>query len=638
MKQIVAVLVFTALAAVTFVVVRKLNEAPEQPATVPGATTGSTPNAAPRKPRPAPGDDGSRTITNPLGQEVTVSSSIADAIDAAADFDWTASAHGDLLVPMAERWSVDLDGVDLDADVLVSYDGGEITQDEFRKAVVTRLATPLVEALAAIEIGTAAALARGAEPRRMSEALKEERFERWCSVRGVDAETGEYLLGATNGLPGKLGRAFFDAAGDSVLVALSGVAADDAEAAPTETVGSVPLGVTPESIGPLLTALNTGWEQFDGHEGPLTPELEEAATKILVSLDQLALLRVGTARQEAAVRIWTDADHPLPEGAVAGVATGALPAGVAPWETADEIVYIAADDVWPLVRESYRDFRLEQVLREQLFFDVLGERLRAAGEYADDVTAWSLWLDENEEASRTLMGMRFLNLEVLGYPSLAYYRQMNRLLRGFVAMQPPGWQSEEVLREYYSRNRFLIEGWRASMKVALFPAQQPEEPFSRPDFDRALEEARAMRAEVDAGGDFGALCAAHYEELGRRYEEARGRVVAEEFSLAMRGGELTESLAELMKVMKESYYTRLLNGVSVIYNGVFELRDGAVSEPWRSPLGYVLISMDSATMLALEREYEDAEFQTRHFHRDASFIRWATDELTDAMFTVTRAD
>ena len=142
-----------------------------------------------------------------------------------------------------------------------------------------------------------------------------------------------------------------------------------------------------------------------------------------------------------------------------------------------------------------------------------------------------------------------------------------------------------------------------------------------------FEEARALRAKVEAGEDFGTLAVAHTEDLTRRYTEARGEAVGVEFLTAFGTGAMGNPLNELCRTLKESYYTRLVDGVSAVFNAVAELRDGDVSEPWRTPLGYVLVEMRGAQLAVLEREFEDAEFQTRSYHRDASFVTWAKDVL-----------
>lgn len=625
MKQIALVLVFTALAAVAFVVVRKLNENPSQPADAPGSAAPSSGQAPPRPQIPTldrPDRGETETIVNAQGDEVEISPEIAATLAARAGFDWVAGAQGDLVTPMADRWDFDLSSVDLDADVIVRYEGGEVTRDEFRSAAAQRLVSPLVEALASVERGKALARSRGAEPRLLSPAMREKRFEVWCASAGVDAEMGEILMGSRNKMPGPLARRFYDVAADSILVTMTG-ATDSGNVTP-EFLASLPDGQPQDALGMLLGNMTEALAQLPA-DGSV-PE-DEIVNKLFLSIEQLALLRVSATRDDLAVRIWTQFDHPLEPGAVVGVATGELADGTPPWAAGEGVVQVPMGDLWELIESSFLRYKLLDVLEEYLFFEIAAARLAAEGSYASNEADWALWIEEHKVASKTFLGSRLLNLELLGYPSLGHYRACNRLVRGYVMGQGEGWQAPGDMRTFYDRNRFLVEGWRANLTVAFFPAIAPTELGGQPDYDRARSEAEAMRARVAAGEDFDVLTREHSDGLVEAYKQARGQVIGEEFAASMRGGKHEGALNEIDKMFRQSPYSRLIEGGSLTHNAVAELHDGQVSEPWLTPLGYVLVRMDGASFAQLEREYEDMEFQAKFYHREASFSKWASEAV-----------
>ncbi|QDU68902.1 hypothetical protein [Engelhardtia mirabilis] len=630
MKQIVAVLVFTALAAVAFVVVRKLNEAPpeqaqQQPA---GQSTNPKPLAHPPKQSPPSSGSGkSSTLTNQQGQQVTISPMISDKVEALAEVDWVDAAHGDKMVRMADRWEVDLSGVDLEADVVISFEGGEITRDELHQAAVTRLLNPLVEALSAVEIGRGFAASRGVEPRVLSDDLKQFRFELWCEQHGIDVEVGDYVMGLRNGMPGPVARRFYDASGDAVLVGLT--SARELNQLSASFLANLPAGEPSKAVEALLANLDDVWSRVSGGESAEDLDLKG----LMLTLEQLALLRMDASREDIAKRTWSIFDHELPPNAAMGVATGDLPEGMAPWEAADGVTYIAIDELWPLIEENYRSSALIEVLREYLPYRVLRAELERSGTYADDRADWAHWSAEYVQASGTLLGARFLNMSILGFPNLPYYRGMQRLIRGFERTQEEGWQSEEVLREYYSRNRFLIESWRAIQTMAFFPSILPESQGSEPDFEGALAAAEAMRARVDQGEDFVTLAKDHSMNLLKSYLDARGDDVAKTFAAYFRDGQRSDTVTELGRSIRETYYYRMLNCVSAVYNAVVELRGDEVSQPWRTELGYLLIQMNGASMRALEQEFEDIEVQTRLYHRDVCYQAWANGVIRSTEFT-----
>ena len=629
MKQIVAVLVFTAIAAVAFVVVRKLNEAPQQQQQQPSGQ-GNTPaaNTAQRPPQQTVDRGESGTVTNQQGQEVTVSPMVQDQINALAEIDWVDAAQGDLMVRMADRWEVDLSGVDLDADVVLSFEGGEITRDEFRRVAVTRLIGPLVEAMAAVEIGRGFALSRGVEPRFLSEGLKQFRFELWCEQNGVEPEMGAYAMGLRNGLPGPIARRFYDVGADAVVVGLT--ESRDLTQVSASFLANLPPGDPTVAVEGLLANLDDLWKRVG--DGESAEELDLKG--LMITLEQLALLRVDAVRQEIALRTWSHFDHELPPNAALGVATGELPDGMPPWDAAEGVTYISMDELWPMVEENYRRSALLDTLREYLPYRVLRAELEKGGHYADDRADWTHWCNEYAQAAGTLLGARFLNMTLLGFPNLEYYRGMQRIIRGFERTREPGWQSEEILREYYSGNRFLIESWRAILTMAFFPAIVPENPGGEPDWDAALASAEEMRARVEQGEDFDELAREHSLGLTQRYLDVRGNEVAAGFSMAFRDGRREDTVTELGRSIREPYYKRMLNCVSPIYNAVVELRGDQVSEPWRTELGYLLVRMNGASMRALEKEFEDIEVQTRLYHRDVSYQNWANGVMKATQVTL----
>ncbi|MHC4261808.1 MAG: hypothetical protein ACYSWX_04750 [Planctomycetota bacterium] len=622
MKQILFVLLLAALAAGTFVFLKKLSE----PAGTGGTVAEGTRTSAPGQSFPAPAQQRPNIPgARPEGpQMVTVEEARAQAAALPADI-WHESAQGDLLVPAAEQWWLDLSGVDLTADPVLAWDGGSVSQRDFRRAVCSWLGAPLLEARATLEVTLAEARAAGVEPTLFDQELLDRRFELWCEQRGIDAEYGPTLLSLQYKLPAAAARELYDLGGQVVLAGSTAASRDEAL---FERFGT---GLPDEDASTAMRELiQRVPELFELAKGG-DDAADEALRDTLLVLDQIALFRIAATRGGLGQRFFTALDHELPDDAVAGVALGEVSENSIPWSS-DQIAYIPLEEVWTLVS----DFSLQQqesVLSDYAFLKVVEAALVADGQYETDEEAWVQWTDEFRQSIATVLGAKTLNVEFLGYPSLDVVRPMKRALRSFERAMGPDWRTEDDLRDFYERNRMLIESWNLLVNVAFFPAVAPEAQLSPPDWDRALEQAQALVDAVEAGGDFETLAATHSQELSFAYAQHRGEGAAQGFASVFGRGKVSQSLNELGNNLKLTYYQRLVRcGGSVLASVALD-RELALLGPLRVPLGYVLLGVERVTLPGLEKEYEDAEYQTKEIHRDFSFMRWANQRMLDSGLT-----
>lgn len=613
MKQILVVLLLTALVTAGYVATRMLTEpatpAAPGPAITPGVGGGDRTPQVPVVSRPTP-EPAAPVATGPVAAPVERGV-------------WTEAAAGDLLPALEDHWQVDLSEVDFDADVLVRYEGGELTREEFRAATVLLLASPLAEALTALELARSQARAEGSEPVELDQELLDRRFEYWCEARGLDVEQGAVAMGLQNRMPAAAARRFYDVSGQvSLTSAFNATLGEEWMAA---FLSGIPSAGGVAAVEQMVDELQSRWAAVQADaEGA-----EDAFRETLLILDQLSLMRINSLRADLGRRIWTSLDHALPEGQVVGFTFGELQPGVLPWES-PSVGYVAVEEIWSLIADGLSRVQLESALSDLLFVEVVSAALETEGRLESESDAWRQWADEFEAQTNTVIGPRVLYLDLLSFPSLHVYRAVKRLVRSFERTQPADWRSEDDLRAFYDRNRMFIESWVLSTTTALFPAQAPEDPYGPFDWAAAEAAARAFLDEVEAGGDFTTLSAAHSERLGARYLEGRGPGAAAEFSSVFRQGRLSGPLNEVNKVLKLGYYRRLLSGGGSFFAALSEGHDGSVQGPARTPLGHLLVRIDQVSLPGLEREYEDMEYQTKETHRDFAFMAWANERMREA--------
>ncbi|MEO0650868.1 MAG: hypothetical protein AAFZ65_09325 [Planctomycetota bacterium] len=636
MKQILVVLLLTALAAGGFVAARMLSESADEP-----GPTVSQPDRplidAPRVERPTtPG-----TGAQPGGADAEPGSGSFISVEAALPPDlWKESAEGDLLVPREEQWWVDLSEVDFSADPVLAWEGGEVTQLEMRRALCSWLASPLLEALASAEVARAKVTMAGVEPVAFTQEQLDRRFDLWCEGRGLDPDFGAAFMAQAFKLPELASRRFYDAAGQFQLIDAVGAARSEAHEA--HYLDGIP--------DHMHVVMRNTVEKISGLVGSAAEGSDDDLRQVLTLLEQISLMRTSQVREDLGQRLWNHFDHPLPDDAVLGVAIDDPQDGAAPW-TMENVAYVSMDDVWSLLDGGLNRVQLETVLREYLYFDVLFDHSRAEGLLAEDQADWVRWSDEFDEAMGTALGAKAMQIEILGFPSLDVVRMSRRVEHAFGQAMGPDWRSTDDLRAFYRRNRMLIEGWSVAGHAAFFPAVSPQrmadamrergvEPGNyaeftpeeaqamlSPDWDQAKAEAEALLERHTAGEDFGGLAREHTAALTRMYQETRGQGAAEGFASAFGTGQFSQSLNQLGRTMRLGPYRRTVRcGGSLVSALVFE-EDGGPIGPLRTPLGYVVLQVDRIGLPALEREFEDVEFQTEYTHREAAQMAWANEIL-----------
>jgi len=602
MKQIGIVLLLTALAALGFVLVRVL-EKPAAPGGVgqAGATAGQA--GGPRAPAPKP-------------QQAVIHAPERPKLD------WKSMQTSEAIVPLEDAWRFDLSGVDLDAPVLCTVGGVEITRDEFRAYVCLTEASPLVEARLTWLHAKSETERRGG-----TIGLSDNAFEimlgQWAEARGLDRDAALYAQSISVRLSvpatAQMRRwsqeallAYFQHATvyeqlpPAMRVLLEGTAAS-------------------KDFGPILRLLQ---------EAQLDLEDPENLRKLGGALDALALFWGDARRAESVQRTTSCMDDVLPKGVVATQYLGDLPSAVEPpWLLAGDVAQVTAEELWPLLGSELSRVAAEGRLRELIWYRVLQRELREKGHLAEPEPTWMAFWQEYRDGSKAVLDLGFLQVLLSGFPTLHHYRAFRRIQEGFFASQPEGWRDEAALREFADKNRFFVQQWNPQLEIALFPAQQPAPGgLLKVDWEASKRGAEAMAQEVAAGKDFSALREAQQRELLDRYREIVSEADSEALRKQFQLGKIELPLGELRNRLQERTFDEMIDCVSVVRSSVVELDVGEVSPPWRTRLGYALVRLNGAIVGGLEREFEDVELAARTYHQDFALQRWANGVLKSASF------
>ena len=533
---------------------------------------------------------------------------------------------------------------DYTADPVLAWEGGSVTQLELRRAVCSWLAAPLLEARGSLQLALAEAERVGLEPLTFTPEQLERRFEIWCIDRGIDPENGPIFMAQAFKLPELAARDFYDTAGQFQIV--SAMSAARNEELRADYTAGLPEGMA-AAMGASIDQVLASMQAANGASED--PDL--AFREGLTALGQISLVRTGATREQLGKRFWTHFDHALPDDAVLGVALDPVEGGAPPW-TSDRVDYVSLSDLWPLFEGGLTELQLERVLREYLFFDVLFDATRAEGHLASDASDWAQWSDEFDAMMQTALGAKASQVELLGYPSLDTVRMARRIEHAFEAAMGPDWRTSDDLRAFFRRNRMFVDGWTITGYAAFFPAVSPSrmaevirersagdpnaqvriEPdeareLLSPDWEQAEQGALALLERHAAGEDFAALSKAHTSELTRAYQEARGQGAADGFASVFGNGQFSASLNQVAQNVKLGPFQRMVRCGGPFHPSLAFEEPGTPVGPLRTPLGYFVYRLDRVGLPALEREYEDAKFQTEFVHRDFALMAWANEIL-----------
>jgi len=550
----------------------------------------------------------------------------ANAPGALSNEAWRAAATKHDIIRMEDAWGFDLGDVDFSKEVLCTVDGIEITQADLRSRVLLTHAQGLLNSEVFEMFGKLAAEESG-NAYGVSDEEWDRYFADYCTKSGLPAETLIANLAVQMKIPTSevipIRRqmletilAFFPAV-DSPEQLPGGIARlfpSEAELKDATTIGAL----MRSQIG-----VEEGEEPVPG--GALMAFMEPMS---------LMFTRIGSDIRFR--RVWTNLDHPMPEGALLGVYTGELDDEtiLPPWECGDQVQYITIDAVWNKVEAMMNRSSLESDLKDTIWSKFLTAKLAQAGVLPSTSRVWNIYAGQHLSSMGTFFQLD-AQIHINGYPSRAAYREDLSITEGMLALQDEGWQSEAVLQDFYERNKFFVLGWTPNVEVALFVPIDPAAGLdAKSDWPRAKANADAFLAKVNAGEDFSVLRMEHNRALAESYRDGFGQEVADSFASEFGMGEFQGTYASTNQILRQTLYRDHVDGASALRNAISRLGKGEVSQPWKTSIGYVVMRVHSARLDRLEGEYEDSVGLTTHLHNEWTLRNWANSQLADAEFAL----
>ena len=542
-----------------------------------------------------------------------------------AQASWEGTTTEATLVRMEDAWGLDTSAVDWDAPVLMRVNGVDITQEDFQRQCTMLYSYAGVRARLFRYMGEHMAERYGHEI-GLDDETWEEYVEAWCAHQGLSREEANLRWSISLKLPvASVERARRDFI-EGILACYP----------PTESVEDLPSEVR-DMVGDQSALANIF--QLQAYLGELRSGNVEGGLSVaerLVNLElPLTLMMQGVGGNVLFQRSWTSFDSPLPEGQVAAFMAGDVPVDqvLPPWEyEGGEVAYVPTSELYQPLRAIMSREQMEDALRHEVWAKVLRAELEQKGEYPPDREVWVGYARESLAGQMAALSASFIRVEAEGYPTMAHYRRSLALQAGFRASQPVDWDSDAVMREFFTNHRFFVQRWQPDVQIALFPAAtlNPEN-WNEVDWDGALAAAESFRTRVTEGGeDFKAVLDEHNAALTESYRAVLGDAGAQGFAQEFGVGRFSVPRPQVERLLKEPISKQLMNAASVVRNAVVRLDRGEISPPWRSPLGYVVLRMNNARLSGLEDIYDDLEPATREEFYNTHFRLWVNEVLANA--------
>lgn len=618
MKQIALVLFLTAMAAVGFVVTQKLT----RPDSAQNAPTRNLPAAtgglrAPTTQRPSVGE-----------QELILPDELIAEQARRASFDWKAVADPGSVVRVDRAWDFDLSEVDFDAETPLTVGGVPVSRERLRAFTMLDVAAPLLDARMHRELALYRAAARGVEIDLAPSELQRI-YDMTAASKGLSRDQFTAQLANMTGLSMAVSAALREEAFVGTLAQVIGL--DGVENLPSAFQRTLPIGDGANVVEVALGAINEAWAERRAQLDAGEQVSDEVLAKIMGGLDAVSLFGMNAVSEELSFRAWTLLDDPeAAANFVCGLTFDPIDDSSvgAPWLTTGPRAEVNTEDLWEVVSQGINRATLENSTANYLFYTALHADLEQRGIALTPTEAWAAYLEEYNKNRGTAFGMDFLYRKLEGYPTLHHYRNMAALQQGFERSLPAGWDSESEQASFFERNRFFIEGWQPSLTITVFPAVDPRDLTGAADWAASFEAASSARARILAGEDFQAVAQDQNRELLEGVREAMGDSAAEGLESQLGpGGTGFRGLTQIDELFGLKHYNRLLHGTSMANSAAAHLTEGEVSEPWKTPLGYVLVRVDGARLGELESEYEDEVFNTQFFYRTSKFGGWVNEVL-----------
>ncbi|MEZ5980530.1 MAG: hypothetical protein R3F34_20285, partial [Planctomycetota bacterium] len=414
-------------------------------------------------------------------------------------------ASPESVVPWDELWSLDFSQVDFDAPVLVRVGDVEITQSDFRRMFCLQYANAYNLARCSEAVARGLAAERGNEY-----MLTDELYDELLAYQA--AQGGESLLervsklATQSVLPPTLARKTHQLMLASLVYNTVGGSVDDLSPILLEAFqrfGGESTSIEDESGGDgvrfmSIDNLREVWTRLHSAD-----EYDERTFDIrqlsgLTSL--LGAVQQGLRNFDLGALTWSFLDAPMPDDVYLRIALAKVSkddTAMAPWKSGGDVVDVRVDEVWPYISENLDPDAEEEALRQLVWFKVLRADLEGRGLMPEPEESVRRFVEYHIAQSGTLFDSVFTaNAE--GFPTIHHYRAVVALREAFSNSLPDGWDSPEVQRPFYVKNRFFIERWNPSLDFAYFPAlrwvplDDGSVQLSR-DWDAALTDAQNAR-------------------------------------------------------------------------------------------------------------------------------------------------
>ncbi len=544
------------------------------------------------------------------------------------DDSWKAMVSAETLVLIEDAWSLDVSGVDFDADVLLTMelpDGTrvEITQTDWQKYLCISLGQQLI-ASESFAIAARSVAAEYDEPFGMTD-------EEWANYLVAAAEAIQFPM---ENYLARIARLYKGYSQETAMLArrrqIESLLAyfpvvQDAYLLPMEVQTAVDIGYEAQ----YLNMLNGNLREVRADYGA-----EGAMAVLANSIEPLAIIYTKVPGEVAFRRCWTFLDAELPDDAVVGCFTGNLVTDsvLPPWLQPDGgFEYLSIDDILPKLSVE----NLEPLERDKFLKELVWHRVLNATQVAENIAlspeeAWGRYAEEFIERADTKLGINMIISGWKGYPSLDHYRAVCRVFEGASNLFPENWKTEDVQRGFYDSHRIFVESWSPQAEIILFSPRRLDGDLSV-DWEYARTTGEQVREQIISGElEFSAYRNRHHAELKELFRERMGAAVASDFEETFREGLIGDTVYNQQAMLKEHDYGLMMDLGSVVRNAIVRLDRGEISPLWKSPIGYLLIKVHGVGLTSLEGEWEDFRAATREEYKRVMFYKWANEALTAA--------
>jgi|GEM_PF-6946096 len=630
MKQILLVLVLLAAALGGFFAVRQLNK-PAMTGTNPADRGTGTPQA-PSVQLPSSG-------LNPGGNRRATPNRVSGRPSPFRTVEWKSMASPESVVPWEDGWRIDLEGVDLEADVVARVGDIEITQVDLRRAVCLEVLRSYNLGIFSEAIARAQSFARGNQY-ELEDELYQQLLERQALQSGMTIDQRRSGLALQAMLPPDLAERTHRAMLASLVYNVVGGSVDELPSMILAAFRQAsPIGPDGENLESLdeergvfatLVKLREVWQRLNSSDA--YDERTEDLDKMAALLQLQTVFQQGARNRDVGVLCWSFLDQAAMEDdvymriSVAPLDPDEEP--VAPWLHGGEVVDLRVSDVWPSIGAYIDEVKVQEVLESLAWYQVVRAALERDGALDTDEEAFAVAAKEHLSLVGSLNDSIF-TAQSLGYPTLHHHRVAERYMRCFRTTLEDDWDSPEVQRSFFEKNRFFVERWNPQLEFAYFPALDFTDETSEwgVDWDRAKEAAQSMKGRVALGQDFRQLVKAHTDSLTRDIGERFGEEYREMYADRARGGVLSNTLREVEDRVGETPYQEMLRGTSFVKHIAAHASVGEVVGPLKISGGYALARLSSAQLDTMERDWEDARELCEYYFLRSRFLRWSNEQM-----------